>query len=248
MTFPNFKNKYLAEALFHPNDFINYKKWDKSKFPSRYLLIYYLTPYNYLLKKYTGKYQKIKLYSNLSIIQIGKVGVIKMTGIGAPNAVTVLEELIALGGKQFINIGTAGGLQGEGVFICDRAIRDEGTSYHYIPYDKYSYPNKDLTKKLGMSFKKQGVNFTSAPTWTIDAPYRETRDEIAYYKKEGVATVEMEASALFVVASVRKVKIASAFVVSDILEEKWNPKFHKIDIKITLNKMIDASIHCLNKN
>jgi len=55
----------------------------------------------------------------------------------------------------------------------------------------------------------------------------------------------MEASALFTVAKYRKVKMASAFVVSDVLGEKWDPKFHKMDVKRSLNKLIDAAITCL---
>lgn len=246
MTFPNFKNKHLADALFHPTDYINYRKWDKSQFPSKYLLIYQSTPYRYILRKFRGKYQKITLYSNLSIIKIGKIGVVKMGGIGAPHVTTVFEEIIALGGKQFVNIGTAGGLQHTGIFLCNKAVRDEGTSYHYAPHGKYSYPDKSLTMKLGKFIEKYNLEFTSAPTWTIDAPYRETKKEIAHYKKEGVVTVEMEASALFTVAAVRKVKIAAAFVVSDVLGEKWDPKFHKMDVKKTLNKLVEVGIKCLS--
>src|SRR3989344_4537508 len=242
MVFPNFKNKHLADALFHPTDYVNYKKWDKSQFPTKYLLIYQSTPYRHILRKFKGKYKKITLYSKLSIIKIGKIGVIKMSGIGAPYSSTIIEELIALGGRKFINIGTAGGLRHEGIFLCNKAIRDEGTSYHYIPHEKYSYPDKILTKKLGNLIKKNKLEFSIAPTWTIDAPYRETKKEAAHYKKEGVATVEMEASALFAVASVRKVKIAAAFVVSDVLGEKWDPKFHHINLKKNLDLLFEAAV------
>ena len=85
-------------------------------------------------------------------------------------------------------------------------------------------------------------------SWTIDAPYRETRKEIEYYRKQGVATVEMEASALFALAKVRKIKIASAFVISDTLLKEWNPKFNHIDVVKTQNKVMDAAIDCLRRN
>jgi uridine phosphorylase len=170
-----------------------------------------------------------------------------MSGIGSPNAVTVIEELIALGGKFFINRGYAGGLQNEGVFLCQKALRDEGTSYHYIKDGQYIYPDKKLTKKLEKSLKKQNLNYKKGITWTIDAPYRETKAEITHYKKQGISTVEMEASALFAVAKYRKVKIASAFVVSDTLGEKWEPKFHHRKVKESLNKLFDAAVDCLTK-
>jgi len=186
------------------------------------------------------------LSGNLYIHQ--GIGFFKMGGIGSPHAVTVMEELIGLGGKEFIVVGTAGGLQNFGIFLCNKAIRDEGTSYHYIPAGKYSYPNENLSKRFGKSIKKFGLDFKEGTTWTIDAPYRETKAEVQHYKKEGVKSVEMEASALFTVAQIRKVKIATAFVVSDLLgSDAWDPQFDKRHVKIKLNRLIDASVDCLSK-
>jgi uridine phosphorylase len=181
----------------------------------------------------------INLYKN--------IGLIRMNGIGSPHAVTVLEELIAMGAKEFINIGTAGGLHHRGIFVCNKALRDEGTSYHYIKEGKYSYPDKSLTDKFKIFLTKKGLDFFEGTTWTIDAPYRETKAEVKKYSKEGIFTVEMEASALFVVAKYRKVKIASAFVASDILKEKWEPEFHRFDVKKTENKLIDAAVEFFGK-
>jgi len=249
MTYPNFKNKHLEEALFSPDDFLTYKKLEGIKFPSKYILTYQSGALRHFRKKYAGRYEIMKLNSVFHIHQIknSKVGFLKIPGIGAPQAVTIFEELIGLGGKEFINIGTAGGLKHGGVFLCDRAIRDEGTSSHYMAHEKYSYPDKSLTQRLAKTLQENGMVYETATTWTIDTPYRETRAEVKQYKKEGVATVEMESSALFAVAKLRKVKIASAFVVSDVLGEKWQPKFHHINVKSTQNKMIDAAIDCLKK-
>src|SRR3989344_2347018 len=108
MTYPNYKDKYLQKALFNPKDYINYKKWKGNKLPRRYIIVFQSSLKSYFLRKY--KPRKNKLYSLLSIYTYKNLGFVKMTGIGAPNAVTVLEELIALGGKEFIVIGTAGGL------------------------------------------------------------------------------------------------------------------------------------------
>jgi purine-nucleoside phosphorylase len=102
-----------------------------------------------------------------------------------------------------------------------------------------------LTNKLGKAIKNIGLNYETSTSWTIDAPYRETKAEIKKYKKQGIATVEMEASALFAVAKLRKVKLASAFVVSDILGEKWEPQFHTMNLKKTLHKLIDSGVACL---
>lgn len=247
MVYPNYQNKHLEEALFNPKDFIKWKGLLKKNYgnsPKKYVLIYYPRILNYFKRKYKPK--KIKLYGTITVYQYKNIGVVQITGIGAPHAVTVFEELIALGGKEFLNIGSAGGLKDLGIFVCEKAIRDEGTSHHYIPEGTFSYPNKQLTKKLEKYLHKNKMGFQKSPTWTIDAPYRETKAEIQHYKKLGVQTVDMEASALFVVAKLRKVKIASAFVVSDILgEEKWDPQFNKKHVKQDLNKLLDIAIECL---
>jgi len=244
MAYPNFKNKYLQESIFHPIDFVKYRKF-KGKFPKKYILTYQGKAERYFVRKYKPK--KYKLYSLLNIWIYKDIGFVKMTGIGSPNATTVMEELIALGGKEFINIGTAGGLNHDGVSLCKKALRDEGTSHHYIKNNKFILPDKDLTIKLEKVLAKNKVEFFEGITWTIDAPYRETRAEIEKYAKQGISTVEMEASALFAVAQYRKVKIAAAFVVSDLLGKKEFSKFHRFDIRKAQNKIIDSAIECLTK-
>jgi uridine phosphorylase len=246
MAFPNFENKHLEEAIIHPADFVRYKNLHNKRFPEDYILIYDKK----LLSRIKRKYPLKKLNMGLVHIDAYKyhnIGLVKITGIGSPHAVTVFEELIALGGRRFLSLGTAGGLQREGIFLCERAIRDEGTSSHYQAHEKYSFPDKKLTNILGESLAQLGLDFERSTSWTIDAPYRETSAELFHYKKEGVATVEMEASALFAVAKYRKVKIASAFVVSDVLGEKWEPKFHHMNTKQGLNKLVEAGFNCFKK-
>jgi uridine phosphorylase len=249
MNYPNFKNKHLEQALFNPQDYNSWKGYlekDYGKAIRKYIIIYYPNILKYFKKNH--KTQAIGIYRLIKIYKYKNVGVVCMTGIGAPNAVTVMEELIALGGREFINMGSCGGLCGFGTFLCDKAIRDEGTSQHYVPHEKFSYPDKALTERLGKYMRKHDIKFQQGTNWTIDAPYRETKAEIKHYKKEGVKTVEMEASALFVVAKVRKVKIASAFVVSDLLEEeKWDPQFDAKHVNKNLHKLFDASLDCLLK-
>lgn len=244
MSYPNFKDKHLQEALFSPEDFVKYKKFPKN-LPKKYILTYQNPAANYFRRKYKPK--RVKLYKLLTVYVYKDIGFVKLTGVGAPLAGAVLEELIALGGKTFINIGTAGGLHHEGVFLCTKALRDEGTSHHYLPKGDFILPDEELTKKLKNFIEKEGVKYFSGATWTIDAPYRETKAEVEAYSKKGIFTVEMEASALFAVAKYRKVKIASAFVVSDLLGKTWLPKFHRFDVKRAQNKLIDIGVKCLQK-
>ena len=128
--------------------------------------------------------------------------------------------------------------------MCNKALRDEGTSHHYLPDSVYVESDERLTQRLARSLDKFGIEYQTSPTWTIDAPYMETKREIAHYRKSGVKTVEMEAAALFSVAKVRGAKVAAVFAVSDILDKEWDPQFHKINLKRTLNKLVDACVDC----
>lgn len=245
MKYPNYKDKHLEEAFFNPDDYIKYRKFLEThkNLPSKYIIIYYERILNYFKENYD--YEEIDLSGLLTIYKHNDVGVVLMKGIGSPHATTCLEELIALGGKIFLNIGSAGGLNGFGTFLCEKAIRDEGTSHHYEKSEKYSYPDPILKEKLGKSLEKNNIEFKEGTTWTIDTPYRETKAEIDSYRKEGVATVEMEASALFTVAKYRNVKMAAAFVVTDSLNKEYKPMFHADEINNTLNKVFKAGVETL---
>src|SRR3989344_177636 len=146
MAYPNFDNKHLEESLFGPQDRPSFKKVPKN-LPKKYILIYDRNLKARIKRKLSPK--KIsKLSRTLMDFYCYKdVGIIFMKGVGSPHAVMALEQLIAYGGKIFLNIGSAGGLKEEGFFLCKKALRDEGTSYHYISQGEYSYPNNFLKKK-----------------------------------------------------------------------------------------------------
>lgn len=250
MTYPNLKNKHLEQAIIRADHSGEGKKKYFGKIPNKCIILYQDPPFNYLKKKFKGKYQKLDVnfsWGFKGIYYTKNFVFCMMSGIGAPHATLMFEELIALGINEFINIGIAGGLRKFGIFLCDKAIRDEGTSQHYILHEKYSYPNKLLTEKLEKVMKKYNVTFERATNWTIDAPLMETKKEVEIYKKEGVATVEMEISALFVVAQLRKVKIAAAFVVSDVLNDDWKDMNQENFVKKDLVKVTECAIDCFSK-
>lgn len=242
MTYPKFKNKHQNKSLLSPEEFIKYKKFEKN-LPKKCIIIYSNKAMDYLKEKYDLK--PIITLSHLDSYVYKDILIVRVFGVGSPLAAIILEELSAMGVKIFLNIGLAGGLIKEGIFICNKAIRDEGTSYHYLKSSNYSYPDKELSKKFENTLTKNKIIYEKGITWTIDAPYRETTNEIEHYRKKGVVTVEMESSALFSVAKVKKLKVASAFVVSDILGKKWDPKFDHIDVKTSLRNLLDCAIECL---
>ena len=116
------------------------------------------------------------------------------------------------------------------IVVCDKAIRDEGTSHHYMQSEKYSYPSRFMIQKIENIIKKMGITYSKGTTWTTDAPYREIIKEIREYQADGVLTVEMEASAIFTVAKYLNLEVASLFTISDYLgENEWNLHFHLTD-------------------
>ena len=176
--------------------------------------------------------------------------VIKAAGFGAPTAVLTLEELIAYGIKKFVNLGTAGGLQKNmsigDIVVCDRAIRDEGTSYHYLPDEMYAYASREMTDELCANIEKRAIPYLKGTSWTTDAVYRETLDEFQHYRNEGVQTVEMEAAALFAVGSFRRAGVSSVFAISDILSlEGWNQGYHSQEKLEGLKQIFEAALETM---
>jgi uridine phosphorylase len=73
------------------------------------------------------------------------------------------------------------------IVICDRAIRDEGTSNHYLPVERYAYSSSELTERLCTAFERRGIQYNKGTSWTTDAPYRETIGELLHhYRSDGV--------------------------------------------------------------
>ena len=150
--------------------------------------------------------------------------------LGAPQAVLVLERLIALGSKAIVVFGWCGSLQSDlkiGDWVLPTSAHsEEGTSPHY-PMDSAQYaPDAELVARLEDYFVQTGFSVRAGPVWTTDAPLRETASKVHAYGKDGVLAVEMEMSALFHVAAFRKVRLVGLLAVSDeLFTLKWRPGF-----------------------
>ena len=179
-----------------------------------------------------------------------RILVIKVPGFGAPTAVMTLEELIAFGIKRFVSLGAAGGLHQDmsvgDIVVCKRAIRDEGTSNHYLPEAKYSGPCPDLTERLCEAIERKSIPYRKGTSWTTDAPYRETVEKLQRHCCDGVATVEMEASALFAVGAYRGVSVGSLFAISDILSGgAWTQGYHSEEKLEALKAILEAALEAM---
>ena len=130
-------------------------------------------------------------------------------GVGAPLAAGLLEEAIALGCRRFIACGGAGVLDPAiavgHLLIPASAVRDEGTSYHYLPPAREVYASAEAVAAIERVLTARGYDYLIVKTWTTDAFYRETPAKVQRRRAEGCLTVEMEAAALFAVAQFRGV-------------------------------------------
>jgi len=124
--------------------------------------------------------------------------------VDAPFAVLVGEQLFASGCELLLSITSAGQIAPVGPTPCfvaiERALRDEGTSYHYLPPSDFSEVDGSLLEALKSAFEECAQPVHGGPTWTTDAPYRETEAAIAAAREAGVLAVEMEAAALYAFA------------------------------------------------
>ena len=127
-----------------------------------------------------------------------------------------IDTAIAWGVKQFISIGAVctiqKGLSQGDIIVCDRAIRDEGISHHYLPYAKYAFPSRDPTEKLISVLDDMNKGYHVGTSLTSDAFYKISKEEVEFFQRDGVVCAEMEAAAEFAVVSLHEdVKIAAIF-------------------------------------
>jgi uridine phosphorylase len=131
--------------------------------------------------------------------------------VGAPFAVLIAEELLESGCRLLLSVTSAGQIvpaEPTPYFvIIDRALRDEGTSYHYAEPSEYGEANAELVAMAVNALKAAGLRVTVGPTWTTDAPFRETAEAIEAAKRRGILAVEMEAAALYTFARARQAKV-----------------------------------------
>lgn len=139
--------------------------------------------------------------------EVGIVG----RAVGASFAVLVAEELFASGCRLLISLTSAGQIVASGsppyFIIIDRALRDEGTSYHYSPPSEYANACPRLLAAATEALKHDGPRTIVGASWTTDVPFRETNEAIQAAADKGVLAVEMEAAALYALAASRCFKI-----------------------------------------
>ncbi len=223
--YPIFEHDPSREAMLEPT-----KIWKPRDIPERVVLCFFQEALAKVgkdarsgghLRSEVGRFP-------IHIIDVkGEPVAVAHPGVGAPYAAAVLEEMIAFGGRKFIAVGSAGGLVREmtagHVVIPTHAIRDEGTSYHYLPAAREVPQQSAPIEAIKATLAAHDVPYALGKTWTTDGIYRETPARIARRREEGCLTVEMEAAAFFAVAEFRGVACGQMLYVGDDLSgEAWD--------------------------
>ncbi len=150
-------------------------------------------------------------------------------GVGAPLAAGLLEEVIALGCRKFVACGGCGVLDRAiavgHILVPTSALRDEGTSYHYLPPGREVSASPEAIAAIERALQANRCEYLLCKTWTTDAFFRETRSIIEQRKAEGCLTVEMEAAAFFAVAQFRRVLFGQLlYGGDDISGDAWDSR------------------------
>lgn len=147
-------------------------------------------------------------------------------GMGGPLASHCLEQGIAAGLETVLVVGGAGSLipdfLRDDVLVVQSAVRDEGTSYHYLPPSREVLLDPIIASHLVATLAASGIPHRLGKTWTTDADFRERPQRIASRRDEGCVTVEMEAASLAAVCSHRGVRYGQMLYSGDALhEDAW---------------------------
>lgn len=209
------RKRYGEASAFTPEGLLREARRQKGIAPARVPAVCVLDPDGDIVRQLTraGRAQRdvgwacyhTDLYRFADgALELGLIG----CAVGAPFAVLIAEQLFASGCRLLISMTSAGQLaplRPPPYFVLiDKALRDEGTSYHYQPPGEFSHADPALMARMNGAFADLRVPVERGATWTTDAPFRETADTIAAMGRNGLLAVEMEAAALYAFAVARQ--------------------------------------------
>lgn len=164
--------------------------------------------------------------------------------VGAAAATQILDWLIGYGVKKVIAVGSCGALLKlpENTFMIPvKALRDEGTSYHYLPPSRYVELNRRVRQSMEQTLERKRFLYKECITWTTDGFYRETKEKVNYRKEEGCSVVEMECAALAACAQFRGAEFGQLLFTADTLENvddyderTWGKEAHQVALETSL--------------
>ncbi len=168
--------------------------------------------------------------------------------LGGAAAVMILEQLIAGDATQFVAVGCCGALvddtEGD-FFVPITALRDEGTSYHYLPPSREVALSEKVIKAIENALADRDLRYRKCKTWTTDGFYRETKEMVTYRKEEGCSVVEMECASLAACAKMRNVEFGQLLFTADTLAnvEKYDKRtWSKDNFAFAMELAFDAVV------
>lgn len=174
---------------------------------------------------------KFKSASSISPVYLydNKI-LIALCPLGGAASINLMEELLYAGINQFVGVGSCGAIvpvDFDELFIPTKSIRDEGSSYHYLPPSRYIETSTLLNNKLLKVLEKHNKKYKTATVWTTDAIYRETPKRIKARLDDGAVAVEMECASLSAVAKAKGAHYSTLLYYSDYNNgSKWDTRIY----------------------
>lgn len=167
--------------------------------------------------------------------------------LGGAGAAAQMEELIYQGARKIVVCGAAGSLLEAplgAIILLDCAVRDEGTSFHYLPPSREVQADEEALRSVQRTLAREGVPCRVGKTWTTDGLYRETPQKVVLRRNEGCIVVEMEAAALMSVARFRGATLGYLLYCGDDMSgEVYDHRsyFQKKDMRV---RLVELAIRC----
>lgn len=181
----------------------------------------------------------VYLYNNRTLIAL--------CPLGGAASINLMEELMFVGIKKFIGVGSCGAIQKvdlEQYFVPDKAIRDEGSSYHYLKPSRYVETDARLNDNIIKVLEEHKEKYDTGVVWTTDAIYRETPGRIKARIADGAKAVEMETASLAAVAKAKNISYSCLLYYSDYNDGKtWETRIYdKYQLR---EELVDLAVEAL---
>ncbi len=216
--------------------------------PETVLVCYQRSTMEYLLQQHP-EFRPSKAVTHLYLPNDGQIGILGDWGVGAPGLAIKMEELIALGTKRFVAVGTAGGLMGvhnlADFILCPKALAEDGVAHLYLPEGQSAIEaDRQMIAEWHDFMERRSLpQFDSAMAWSFSALFRETIGDVCRVREQGCSVVEMEAATLYAIGKEKGVLALTLFVISDsITEEEWVPRIKEPAVRNNLHQLADWAL------
>ena len=241
-----------SEPIVTAKTYLEYKRAkghiDDSIAPETVLVCYQSSTMQYLLRHHP-ELKPFQPVTHCYLCPGATVGILGDWGVGAPGLAVKMEELIFLGTKRFIAVGTAGELMSThqiGDFIlCPKALAEDGVAHLYLPHGQQTVDaDQEMLLEWADFTKKRSLPpFRLGMAWSFPAIFRETLADVYRVQSLGCSVVEMEAATLYAIGQEKRVQTLSLFVITDsITEETWTPHIKEPAVRDNLHKLADWAL------